>query len=120
MLTDIIEVVSYLKKIYKRCDGIYYHAETTDEMIKILHNIRKLGTRVRFHWGDIKTGRDWGDDYGVKGTIGNSMGPIKIPILIYNRRSTGGGALLEAHCVKITETKGGRVIYQHPKYHEGK
>jgi hypothetical protein len=106
--------------IKKMCDGITYHKKTSDEMVWILQTLRVNQTRVRFHWGDTETGKDWGDVNYVTGTIGNSMGPVKIPILIYSRRSTGGGGLL-THCiVKITATQGGRVIYQHPKYHEGK
>jgi hypothetical protein len=104
---------------YRVFDDTYYHGDTSYEMVKILHDLRQYDTRVRFHWGDIETGRDWGDDYGVKGRIGRSTGPVKIPILIHNRRSHGGGAILTDCIVKITATQGGRVIYQHPKYHKG-
>lgn len=105
------------KRDYKVSDGTYYFEETSDDMIRILEDIRKSGERVRFHWGDTATGLDWGDEYDVAGTIGRSTGPIKIPILIHNRRSTGGGGIL-THCiVKIVKTKGKGVIYIHPTYH---
>ena len=36
-----------------------------------------------------------------------------------NTRSLGGGSIL-AHCiVRIRESAGGRVLYQHPDYHHG-
>ena len=109
-------VIDSKGKHYQQYNDTCFHAETTKEMIMLLEHIRIRQTRCRFHWGDVKTGKDWGDVWDVKGRIGRSTGPIKIPILIYNARSMGGGAILDHCIVKITETKGGRVLYQHPKY----
>jgi hypothetical protein len=115
-------IVGEDRKYKKTEDGTCYHAETTDEMIGILQRLRLSQERVRFHWGDTtgeKAGYDWGDTYDVKGRIGRSMGGrFRIPLLIYNARSMGGGGILTDCIVKITATNGGRVIYQHPKYHE--
>lgn len=97
--------------------GTAYHIDTDDNIVEILEDLRADNTRVRFHWGDVKTGKDWGDTYDIKGTIGRSTGEIKIPLLIHNSRSMGGGAILDHCIVKITTTKGNRVIYQHPTYH---
>ena len=104
-------------KEYQQHNGTCYHSETTEQMIFLLETLKANQTRVRFHWGDVKTGKDWGDIYDVKGTIGRSTGTIKIPLLIHNSRSMGGGGILDDCIVKITATRGGRVIYQHPKYH---
>lgn len=104
-------------KQYKVCNGTYYHAETSDEMVALLEQIRRYGTRVRFHWGNAQTGEDWGDIYDVAGTIGRSTGEVKIPLLIHNRRSLGGGGILTNCIVKIVTTRGGHVMYQHPNYH---
>lgn len=105
---------------YVVLNGTSYSAKTAPDMMKRLEALRKSGERCRFHWGDTKTGQDWGDVHNVRGRIGRSMGPVKIPLLIYNRRSLGGGALLDSCIVKITATRGGRVIYQHPNYREAK
>lgn len=103
---------------YKKLpNGTYYSEKTSDEMIELLESIHKDGTRCRFHWGDSKTGIDWGDVYDVKGHIGRSTGSIKVPLLIYNSRSTGGGAILTDCIVKIVTTKGNKVLYQYPNYH---
>jgi hypothetical protein len=107
---------------YKETNGTFYHAEITPVMVGILESIKVNNIRARFHWGDVKTGKDWGDIYDVAGTIGRSTGPVKIPLLIHNARSMGGGALLDNCIVKITTTRGlktntARVIYQHPNYH---
>jgi hypothetical protein len=107
------------RKYKKTNDGTCYHAETTDEMVGILQNLNLTQERVRFHWGDTDTGRDWGDVWDVKGRVGRSMGGrFRIPLLIYNARSMGGGGILTDCIVKITATNGGRVIYCHPKYHQ--
>ena len=98
-------------------NGTTYHEDTSPEMVGILERLRSNQTRCRFHWGDAKTGEDWGDEYDVKGRIGRSTGTKKIPILLYNARSYGGGAILDHCIVKITETAGGRLVYQHPNYH---
>ena len=105
-------------KKYKVSNGTWYNIETEDKIVSILENIRISGKRVRFHWGNAKTGEDWGDVYDVAGTIGRSTGEIKIPLLINNKRSMGGGGIL-THCiVKITTTSNvKKVIYQHPKYY---
>jgi len=102
---------------YQQYNGTCYHADTTKEIIMLLERIRFYQIRVRLHWGDIKTGRDWCDDLDCKGRLGRSTGSIKIPILLYNSRSMDGGHILDHCIVKIMETKGGKVLYCHPEYH---
>ena len=116
---DAIETKEFGGKKHKVCDGTWYSEKTTDEAVRLLERIRREGTRVRFHWGDVGTGLDWGDEYDVAGTIGRSMGPVKIPILVHSRRSMGGGGILTDCVVKVVESKGKRVIWQHPSYHAG-
>lgn len=97
-------------------DATTYHSETNPHVIGILENVRKSGVRVRLQYGDVKTGKDWGEY--EKGTIGRSMGPTRVPLLIKTRRSLGGAAILDHCIVKISETiKPYRTLYQHSKYH---
>ena len=85
-------------------------------LAEIIERCRQSKKRFRFTLGDISTGRAWGDL--EEGHIGRSMGPVKIPLVIANRRSMGGPGLLD-HCIikiEFANRKDGGVIYQHPTY----
>lgn len=96
--------------------GTAYHFETPPEVERALERLRRNRDWVHVHYGDIQTGRAWGDI--ETGRIGRSMGQIKVPLVIHNRRCTGGPALLD-HCIVWIESsrKGGEVYYRHPNYH---
>lgn len=102
---------------YNVVNGTSYHAETHAEIVSVLENCRRSNTRIRVCYGDVATGRDWRERYDVSGTIGRSCGTVKIPLLIHNSRSMGGGGLLDHCIVKIKTSRGGKVLYQHPAYH---
>jgi len=106
-------------KDYKVVNETWYSEKTPDNIVTKLETHRLRGTRIRFHWGDKETGKDWGDTYDVEGRIGRSTGQIKIPLLINNSRSMGGGAILTDSIVKMryANKKQGGIIYQHPNYH---
>lgn len=103
-------------KQYKVVNGTSFHTETPDAVCNIL--ARYCGNwnqRVRIFLGDTKTGKDWFESYDTIGYIGRSCGTVKIPLLIRNTRSMGGGAILDHCIVKITVDK--KTVYQHPNYH---
>jgi len=97
---------------------IVYKEETPDEVIRIFERAREKRTRIKICLGDVATGRDWEEDYDVTGYIGLSKGHHACyPILVFNSNSHGGGMLMAECTVKIQESKGKRVLYQHPSYH---
>jgi hypothetical protein len=105
---------------YRKVGGIYYHANASDAVVQALEHVRASHQRIRIHYGDARTGRDWLEEYDVEGCIGNSMGPLKVPLLIHNSHAHGGSALLD-HCIVRIKTTGSRgsVLYQHRRYHAG-
>lgn len=109
-------------KTYKIVNGTSYDIRTPDEVVRVLENARLNRTRLHVslgHTDGLKAGLDWLEEFDVYGYIGRSMGPVKVPLLIVNRRSIGGGAILDHCVVRIRQKTGGRVLYQHPAYHFG-
>jgi hypothetical protein len=106
-------------KEYKTINGTAYDIRTQDEVVAILENARQTRTRLHVSLGDSESGRDWIEENMVHGVIARSTGSIKIPLLIYNRRSLGGPGLLDHCLVRIRESLGGRVLWSHPRYHHG-
>ena len=101
----------------KVINGTTFHDETPITVCNILNDAisSRLSKRIRIFFGDKETGKDWNEFYDTIGYVGRSSGLIKIPLMIHNTRSTGGGAILDHCIVKITVDK--KTVYQHPKYH---
>jgi hypothetical protein len=106
-------------KTYKLINGTSYHDETPDEVIRVLESARQSHTRLHISLGDTGSGKDWLEEFETHGYVGRSMGPIKVPLIVANFRSLGGGAILDHCIVRIRTSAGGRVLYQHPGYHHG-
>lgn len=111
-------------KPYQIINGTSYDARTPDEVIRILESARLNRTRLHISFGETdnergKLGRDWLEEHDITGYVGRSMGPVKVPLLLANRRSLGGGAILDHCIVRMRTAASGRVLYQHPAYHYG-
>ena len=91
--------------------------EKTCEAVKtVLNECYNSKLRIRIWYGDTKTGVSWLDEYDTMGTIGRSTGQQKIPLLIKNSRSSGGGGIL-CHCIIRIDVIGSRrTIYEHPLF----
>lgn len=101
-------------KIY--ASGTAYHIETPDRVCEILESARINRNRIQIYYGDVKTGKNWNQEYDTRGTIGRSTGTVKIPLLIKTSRSYGGGAILD-HCIVKIRGKHG-IIYKCENYKE--
>jgi len=109
-------------RTYKQVNGTYFDDRTPLEVITVLENARQNRTRLHISLGETSgpdAGRDWLEEFETHGYIGRSMGPIKVPLLIANRRSLGGGAILDHRIVRIRLSAGRHVLYRHPAYHHG-
>jgi len=118
-LSDIYEWTGPTGKKFRdvrESSGTYYHDTTPREVVEALEMAQATGARVRLFTGDRKTGKQWFDEHDVCGTVSHSMGPHKIPLLIKNSRSMGGGGILTDCIVRLLVN--GREVYRHPKYRE--
>jgi hypothetical protein len=104
---------------YKERNGIFFHAQTDESICYALSKAKERGQRLRLWYGDIETGKAWHEEYDTMGYIGRSTGAIKIPLLLNNAASIGGGAILDHCIIAITAAKGGAVLYKHPKFNQG-
>lgn len=90
---------------YKVVNGTSYSEETPQNLCLIMEILRVDNTRVKFNYGDVKTGKSWNEIYDTTGRIGRSTGASKIPILLHNIKSIGGCAIPDNRIIEITESK---------------
>jgi hypothetical protein len=88
-----------------------------EALMSLIIRAWKYKFRIRVFYGDIHTGRSWNEEYDVMGMIGRTTGDIKIPILIHNRRSWGGGALLLSSVIRIDDIEDKRTLWKLPNFH---
>ena len=97
--------------------GTWFTAKTDTMVIYIIDmNLNHAETRLRLFLGDTDTGKPWNEENDVVGYVGRSTGTTKIPLLIANRRSMGGGGILTDCIVRLLVD--GVEFYRHPKYTE--
>tara|TARA_R110000868_G_scaffold78393_1_gene223758 strand:+ start:24 stop:542 length:519 start_codon:yes stop_codon:yes gene_type:complete len=90
-----------------------YPIETPDRLVEVLERCRKNRTRVKVNLGNIETGKSWNEENDTTGYISMSKGhAARFPILVHNSSSMGGGSLMTDNILKVSESKGGRVLYQ--------
>ena len=102
---------------YNKIEGICFNPETPDDLCRIIAALIESGreTRIRIFLGDTATGKEWAEENDVTGYFGRSTGQFKIPLLVNNRRSMGGPAVLD-HCILKLQTTSGRVLWQADNY----
>lgn len=97
-----------------------YHQSTPVGVRRILEShMGSRDSRLTVHYGDPETGAAWGDS--ETGYVGRSSGDVKVPLVVHNLRSSGGGAMLDKNIVKIEAARKSRdgsrpVLWQHPNY----
>jgi hypothetical protein len=100
-------------------DGTTYKDTTNSQVVSLLEAHRKSGKRLCLVYGDLNTGQAWDKRRADCGRVARSMGPQKIPILLTNRRSIGGGGIFD-DCILAIYTPGSRhrPLWTAPRYHK--
>jgi len=104
-----------MSKKYKIINGTSYDIRTDNKVIEVLENCRENKIRIVLDYGGVKTGISWNEIYDITGKLGRSTGNVKIPILLHNSRSIGGGGILDHCIIGIKESNGGKVLYSYNK-----
>lgn len=93
-----------------------FDENTCDKVKKTLIDCYHSKARIRVWYGNTNTGESWLEEYDTIGTVGRSGGQVKIPLLLKNARSSGGGGIL-CHCIIRIDVIGTRrTIYKHPLF----
>ena len=103
-------------KNYKVVNGISFKEETSQEVCNVLSYCLETRKRIKLTYGDVKTGKSWNEQHDICGRVGRSTGEIKIPLLIHNSRSNGGGGILDHCIIKIACSETGKILYQANNY----
>ena len=91
--------------------------QVDEKLISVILQYRGSDERLRIWYGDRVTGKSWNEEYDIMGTIGRTGGDFKIPILLNNSRSYGGGAILIGSLVRIDEISSHRTLWKHEKFY---
>ena len=83
---------------FEEYKGLWFSTNTPMQVKNVICHAYDHKLRVRLHLGNVHTGEVWPEEYDVIGRIGRSTGTEKIPLLIKNARSMGGGGILD-HCI---------------------
>ena len=108
------EIGIYLKdkndvEVYTQVD--YY-------LMAVLSECYRQKKRVRVWYGDGKTGHSWYEDCETTGRVGLSNGKIfKIPLIIANSRSWGGGALSVGSLIRVDDIKARKTLWKVPNFY---
>ncbi len=101
---------------YKFVNGTQYPKNTPNALVEVLERLRQSMERVAIYYGDPKTGKE---EEGVKPdrghigrTSGSSDGTNKVLVIFYGDRSTGGLQIDPQFIVRITASRGGKLIWQ--------
>lgn len=99
----------------------YCNSKDDSKLYQVLNDCYEAKKRIRVWYGNRYEGRAWAEEYDVTGTVGRSCGGyFNIPLLINNRRSWGGSALLVACILRIDDTATHRTLYSVENFTVGK
>lgn len=97
--------------------GTFFHPDTAPQVAALLDSLIASRKRARIFLGNTTTGEAWAEEHDCHGTIGRSMGPVKVPLMVAPRQA-GGHHLLD-HCIVAILVDTGTWAYRHPSFCTG-
>lgn len=92
------------------------YSQIDENFIKLFSRCIHSG-RYRIWYGDRETGRSWNEEYDVIGEIGRTGGRFKVPILLHDKRSIGGGTILISCIIRIDDITSHRTLWKVSNFH---
>lgn len=118
---DVERVTTESGHVYDVANKVFYSPGTNGKIIALIDGYLRAHTRLRLHYGDVVTGKDWMDEYDVTGRLSTSTGPVRIPIICDNARSSHGTPVLTDCIVRArfaNRAHGWKQdLYRHPTYY---
>jgi hypothetical protein len=108
------EVGIYLKDE----DKVEAYTQVDNCLMAVLSECYRQKRRVRVWYGDGKTGESWFEDFETTGYIGRSCGDFKVPLIVSNSRSWGGGALSVGSVIRVDDIKTRKTLWKVPNYYD--
>ena len=106
-----------INKVIGQFDELYFDKDTDIEAALVLNSLFKSRKRVKIYYGDKESGRNWNEIFGIFGYVGRTTGTKKAPILVYSKRSYGGGLISTGSILAIRESSiNGSFLYEHSKF----
>lgn len=86
-------------------DGTHFRLDTPDEVVEVLERARLNRFRIAVIYE--------GDSVPEYGRVGRSTGPtLKVPLLLHNLRSSGGGEISTTIIREIRTSDGKELLYR--------
>lgn len=96
--------LSSLAEQYKEApSGTFYRLETPLALIAVLEHAREYRYRIAVVYE--------GDSVPEFGRVGRSTGSLKVPLLVHNARSYGGGEICTRIVQEVRTAVGGHLLY---------
>ena len=91
-------------------------SQVDENFMKLLSGCIHSG-RCRIWYGDTQTGRSWNEEYNVTGEIERTNGHFKVLVLLHDRRSTCGNAILVRNIIRIDKISTKTTVWKHKNFH---
>jgi hypothetical protein len=97
-------MMTFKERKCMKINGTTYDDDTPENVAYILEACRMSKQRIRIFYGDTITGLAWMEEHEIMGYVGRSTGENKIPLIINNKHSMGGGSIVSRAiiCIKTT------------------
>jgi len=85
--------------------GVYFYKGTPIVLADKLLALKDRKERIVLDYGDTQTGESWNEEHDTTEYIGKTTGTKPMLILVFNKRSLGGGLILTHSILTIKPAK---------------